>query len=68
MNISSCGKCVGFQRINIMLATKLICPLDTDWAVSLSMAGILANVGIIFFINLSARRSERKSKKLMNFV
>jgi len=42
--------------------------VDTGWAVSLSVAGIVATIGILFLIDLAATRSELKSKKLMNFA
>jgi hypothetical protein len=42
--------------------------LDMGWAVSLSIAGIIATIGVLSIINIIVKRSERKGKRLTNFV
>jgi hypothetical protein len=36
--------------------------LDIGWVISVSIAGIIATIGILAIINVAARRSENRNK------
>lgn len=38
-------------------------PLDIGWAISLSIAGIIAIVGVLSIINIFVSRSQQKNHK-----
>ena len=38
-------------------------PLDISWALSLSITGIIATVGVLSIINIFVNRTQHKNKK-----